>query len=105
MKLYNEYFEMLFFIKDIFRKKIRINYEGSSNLESSIIEAWFCDIPSGKEWRILGFVSVGFSRHTCIKTLNSCKSKFLCSDLNALYGTSLAHMYLNTRFNVGLYGF
>jgi len=45
MKLYNDHYEFLFLIKNIFKEWGKIDYEYITSMEGSIIEACSCDMP------------------------------------------------------------
>jgi len=53
MKLYNDHYELLFLIKNIFNGWGKVDYEYIASMEGSIIEASSCDMPYGREWRTI----------------------------------------------------
>jgi len=50
MKLYNDHYEFLFFLKNIFKGWGKTDYEYITSLEGTIIEDCSCDMPYDREW-------------------------------------------------------
>jgi len=53
MKLYNDHYEFLFFLANIFKEWGKIDYEYIASPEVTIIEASSCDMPYDREWRTI----------------------------------------------------